>query len=87
MKVLGAAAKDARKKAEYLAAQLDAKLARVHRIGDQRLSDHFGQIEEAMVSSARVEKSSAPYEFQLGTVDVNANIYVEFELEKRVEVP
>jgi len=81
LEVLGSATKDARKKAEYLAAQLDAKLARVHRIGDQRVNDHFGQLEEVIVTGSRIEKDSAPYEFQLGTVDVNANIYVEFELE------
>ena len=82
LEALGTAVKDARKKAEYLAAQLDAKIARVHRIGDQRLTDHFGQIEEMiMVTASKPTRDSPPYEFQLGTVDVNANIYVEFELE------
>jgi len=81
LEVLGAAAKDARKKAEYLAAQLDTKLARVHRIGDHRFYDHFGDLEEVIVTGSRIEEDSAPYEFQLGTVEVNANINVEFELE------
>ncbi|RLA43373.1 MAG: hypothetical protein DRR42_21820 [Gammaproteobacteria bacterium] len=80
LEVLGMAAKDARKKAEYLAGQLDAKLAKVHRIGDHRFYDHFGVLEEVIVTGSRKE-DSAPYAFQPGPVQVNANINVEFELE------
>ena len=80
LQTLGAAAKDARRKAEYLAAQLDTKLGSVHRIGDHRVHDQFGQFEEVIVTASKVE-DFAPYEFQPGTVEVSANIHVEFELE------
>ena len=80
LKAMGEAAKDARSKAEFLANELDAKLARVHRIGDHRVDNHFGRVEEIVVTASKVG-TSAPYEFQPGKVSVNASIHVEFELE------
>lgn len=78
LQALGEAAKDARSKAEYLAGELDATVARVHRIGDNRVTNHF-MLEEVVVTGAR--HVDAPYEFELGPIEVSATIYVEFELE------
>jgi len=80
MKALGEAGKDARSKAEFLAGELGTSLGAVHRIGDPRVGDRLGQIEEVVVTASMVD-APTPYEFVPGTVTVKATLYVEFELE------
>ncbi|MBT5032852.1 MAG: SIMPL domain-containing protein [Proteobacteria bacterium] len=81
MEALAAAAVNAKKEAAFLSAQLGATLGSVHQIGKQQLRRHFTLQEIVVTARQRSEDRSIPYEFEPGTVEVTADIYVEFELE------
>ncbi|WP_372796735.1 SIMPL domain-containing protein [Litorivivens sp.] len=80
---LASAAEDARKQAEFLADQFDARLSRVHKIGRQNIQRHFG-LEEVIATSAKQDMAAPqapPHEFKPGKVKVTSHVYAEFELE------
>ncbi|MBN48898.1 MAG: hypothetical protein CMN85_05100 [Spongiibacteraceae bacterium] len=78
---LAQAAQRAREQAEFLAAQFDAELDRVHQIGRQNIQRHF-DFQESVAASMRGApgKKDTPYDFKPGKVKVTSNVYVEFEL-------
>lgn len=81
-KALADAIKDAKSQAAFLAKNFDTKIAGIHSIGERQYRNNF-MMKEAMQFSARdvqQEKDESPYDFKPGKIDIEANIYVEFEL-------
>ena len=81
MEALAAASVNAKTEAEFLASNLGASIGNVHQIGTQKLRRNFSMQEITVTARKTTESRSIPYEFEPGTVEVSANIYVEFELE------
>ena len=82
LEALAAAAKNAEKEATLLAKTLGANIAGVHEIGKQKARRNFSMQEIVVTARKQAEQgSSVPYEFEPGTVEVSAEIYVEFNLE------
>lgn len=83
-KALAVAAQQAREKARFLAAELGATLGAVHQIGKQRTYRQFVDLDEVIVTAGErsdADVKTVQYEFQPGTVEVEASVYVEFEIE------
>ena len=81
---LARAAQQAREKAEFLANYLGATLGAVHQIGKQRTYRQFVDLDEVIVTAGArsdADVKTVQYEFQPGTVEVEASVYVEFEIE------
>ena len=79
-RAMAQAIRDAKSQAAFLAESLDAKLGAVHKIGHRRTNSST-YLEEVMVSGLR--RSSSKYEhlnFSPAPIEVNAGIYVEFEI-------
>lgn len=75
------AMKDAKEQAKFLVEGLGAKLGQVHSIGD-RQTHRRSYVEEVRVAGMRQsEAKEDPYDFKPQPVEVNASIYVEFEIE------
>ena len=76
------AARKAREQADFLAAQFDAEVARVHQIGRQDIQRHFGMEEVAVTAAKRGDASEPPiHDFKPAKVKISSNVFVEFELE------
>lgn len=82
-KALTVAIENAKAKASFLAESFGAKLGRIHNIGERKYRNN-NNLEEVVVSGIRAslpESDDIPYAFKPGKVKVEADIYVEFELE------
>ena len=79
-KALLAAMQDAKEQAKFLVEGLGAKLGRVHSIGE-RQAHRRPFLEQVAMRASASESDAEPYEFKPQPVEVNATIYVEFEME------
>ncbi len=81
-KALADAARKAREQADFLAAQFDAEVARVHQIGRQDIQRHFG-MQETMAHAAKGGDAPEPpsHDFKPAKVKISSTVFVEFELE------
>lgn len=81
-KALADAARKAREQADFLAAQFDAEVARVHQIGRQDIQRHFG-MQEMVAHAAKGGDAPEPpsHDFKPAKVKISSNVFVEFELE------
>lgn len=82
-KALTIAIEHAKAQAKFLAESFGAKLGKIHNIGERQYRNK-NNLEEVVVSGIRSslpERDDIPYEFKPGKVEVEADIYVEFELE------
>lgn len=81
------AAANARENAEFLADQLGAKVGKVQQIGHRQLRRNSGYEEVISRMRGRPMKPPPPnsdtvkFEFAPGDIEVEASVYVEFELE------
>ncbi|WP_018277338.1 SIMPL domain-containing protein [Teredinibacter turnerae] len=77
------AIEDSKEQARFLAESYGTKIGKIHSIGERKYRNNFG-IEEVVVTGMRAsapERDDIPYQFKPGKVEVEADIYVEFELE------
>jgi len=83
-KALSIAIKNAKEQAKFLAKGFDAKVGKIHNIGERKYRNNF-HLEEVMVAGVRASvenKEDIPYNFNPGKVSIEADIYVEFELKQ-----
>lgn len=82
-KALTVAIENAKVQAKFLAESFGARLGKIHNIGERKYRNN-SNLEEVVVSGIRAslpERDDMPYEFKPGKVEIEADIYVEFELE------
>ncbi|MBB3048653.1 hypothetical protein FHR99_002927 [Litorivivens lipolytica] len=81
-KALADAARKARQQADFLAAQFDTEVERVHQIGRQDVQRHF-EMREMVAHAAKGGDAPEPppHDFKPAKVKISSQVFVEFELE------
>lgn len=77
------AIEDSKEQARFLAESYGTKIGKIHSIGERQYRNSFG-VEEVVVYGIRAsapDRDDIPYQFKPDKVEVEADIYVEFELE------